>query len=109
MSQVPYEVIENASSLPPEVQAKALDVQGTEGITVVQAEDAAYAILSAGEKSQGGFSIDVRQVRQADRKIEIVAQVVEPPAGSFAIQMISYPQTVVKLSKSDLVIQWVTS
>jgi hypothetical protein len=109
MSHVAYEVIADHSTLPPEVQAKAQEEQGTEGVTVVQEADATYAILSAGEKPSGGYRIDVQQVKLANHMIKVSAPVVEPSRQSFTIQVMSYPQSVVKLAKNDLPVEWVQS
>ncbi|MCX7570023.1 protease complex subunit PrcB family protein [Tumebacillus sp. DT12] len=106
MSQIRYEVIEDLSALPQEVQQGLQGKQQSEGLTVVEAEGATYALLSLGERPTGGYTIEVQQVIESAGRIEIHAKVKEPAAGLSVIQMITYPALVVKLPETGKPVEW---
>lgn len=106
MSQIRYEVIEDLSALPQEVQEGLQGKQTGAGLTVVESGGATYALLAAGEKSTGGYTIEVQNVTESAGRILIHAKVNEPPAGTSVIQIISYPTVVVKLPETGKPVEW---
>jgi hypothetical protein len=95
-----YEVITDLSALPADVQSRAEAVLGTSGAITVDSGGSTYLILSAGERYTGGYAITVENVAETDTRIEVTAGLQTPPAGSFALQAITYPQTVVRFPQT---------
>lgn len=95
-----YEVITDLSVLPADVQSRAEAVLGTSGAITVDSGGSTYLILSAGERSTGGYAITVENVAETDTRLEVTAGLQTPPAGSFALQAITYPQTVVRFPQT---------
>lgn len=106
MSQIRYEVIGDLSTLPQEVQTGLHGKQGSAGLTVVESEGATYALLSAGEKPTGGYSIEVLNITELAGRVQIHAAVNAPPSGVNVIQMITYPSIVVKLPETGKPVEW---
>jgi len=106
MSQIHYEVIEDRSLLPQEVQDGLQGKQGGDGLTVVESGGATYVLLSAGEKPTGGYSIEVQNVTESAGRIQIHAKVNEPAAGMSVIQMITYPTVIIKLPETGKPVEW---
>jgi len=98
---VPYEIVTDPSSLPQEVRDAAQAAQGTSGLVTVRTPDATYAILSAGERTSGGYSIEIRSVVQGNGQIEILVNLIEPDPDAFTIQVITTPQVILRLAPTD--------
>jgi hypothetical protein len=105
MSQSKYEVIGNLSTLPPPLQQQIMAVQDSCGLTVVQDEGATYAILHAGEKRTGGYSIDVQSVTETAKRILLTVRLNKPKTGTIVIQAITYPTVVVKFPRTEKAVE----
>lgn len=65
-----------------------------------------YVILNMGEKSTGGYSIGIDKVEETDKNIIITVKEVSPAPDAMAMQVITYPYTVVKIrSKKEIIIK----
>ncbi|PWK05045.1 protease complex subunit PrcB family protein [Tumebacillus permanentifrigoris] len=95
-----YEVSTDLSALPPDVQDRAIAVQGTSGAITTDSGDSTYLILSAGERYTGGYVITVENVTETDSRIEVTVGLQTPAPGGFALQAITYPQTVLRFPQT---------
>ena len=95
---VPYEVIEDTSTLPIETSPGLLPEQGRPGLTVVQSGDGTYAIVTAAEKPTAGYQIVPDSVVQGKGRIEILVRVEAPAPDQMVAQMITYPQLILKFA-----------
>jgi len=99
---VPFELVADLETLPLEVRERAIAAQGTSGVQTVQTPDATYVILSAGERSTGGYQLHVPLVVQGAGQIELFVHLQRPAPGAATIQVITYPQVVLRLARTEL-------
>ncbi|KEO81093.1 protease complex subunit PrcB family protein [Tumebacillus flagellatus] len=97
---IPYEVITDLSTLPPNVQDTASALQGTSGAVTVDSGDSTYLLLSAGERSTGGYAITVAGVNETDVRIEVTVGLTTPAPGTMLLQAITYPQLAVRFART---------
>jgi len=65
-----------------------------------------YVILNMGEKNTGGYSISVEKVEETDKNIIITVKEKGPAADAMAMQVITYPYTVVRVhSKKEIIVK----
>lgn len=65
-----------------------------------------YVILNMGEKSTGGYSIEVENVEETDKNIIITIKENSPRSDEMVMQVITYPYTIVKVnSKKEIIIK----
>jgi hypothetical protein len=103
---LPYEIIP-LNSAPPQVAQVATATKSRPGGYVVQEPDATYVIISAGEYPTGGYVLEVLGVRQIAGQIEIDIELQTPSPDMMVIQVLTYPQLIVKLTKTDFPIKLV--
>jgi hypothetical protein len=72
-----------------------------EGVDSFKTDDALYVLLSAGEKSTGGYSIDNVAVSGSQDTILVTADLHVPAPGSPVTQAITYPNVLLKLALDD--------
>lgn len=60
--------------------------------------DTTYAIITAGSRPTGGYTVVVHQVGDSEGKLEILYSIDKPAAGSMVTEAIDYPYTVVKFT-----------
>lgn len=75
-----------------------------EGADTFATEEALYILLSAGEKSTGGYSIDNVIVVGTEDSIELTADLHVPGPDSLVTQGITYPHVLLKLAPDNRVI-----
>ena len=56
-----------------------------------------FLVISAGEKTTGGYSFEIREVTLYKHKITIEATLTYPPEGAFVTQVLTYPAVILKL------------
>jgi len=65
-----------------------------------------FLILSAGEKSSGGYSIGIESVEETDKNIIVIVKETAPEAGAMVTMGFTTPYCVVRInSKKDIVIK----
>ena len=66
-----------------------------------------YYIICMGEKSTGGYSLEINEVRKVDEKVEIIVKENVPPAGEVVTQAFTYPTITVEFptQQKDIVIK----
>lgn len=102
---LPFDIIRDPANVPPQVARTATATKTRPGGYVVQEPNATYVVISAGEYPTGGYSIDVRSVQQVGNRIEIDVELQTPAPDMMVIQVLTYPQTILKLTKTDLPIE----
>lgn len=101
------QVVQDRSTLPESVRQKAEEVKRTENIAVVETADAAYIILSAGEKPTGGYQFIFHNACALEELLLIKAEVQPPAPDAFVTQVITYPQLILKSDRKYLAYFWV--
>lgn len=93
--QIPFEVVPEQQA--PQPAADLIARHGRTGGTgfVVVAEQT-YAVMAAGEKPSGGYSIEVEAVGDAEGTVEIVYRVKSPPPDSANTAAITYPVKLIR-------------
>jgi len=56
-----------------------------------------FLVISAGEKTTGGYSFEISEVTLYKRKITVEATLTHPPEGAFVTQVLTYPAVILKL------------
>jgi hypothetical protein len=75
-------------------------------VTSADVSTSNFIILNMGEKTSGGYSIDVESVEETPKKIIVTVKDNVPAAGSMVTQAITYPYTIVKInSKKEIEIR----
>lgn len=77
------------------------DSYQTEGVESFKTEEAMYILLSAGEKSTGGYSIENVAVSGSQDSIQVTADLHVPASGSPVTQAITYPNILLKLALDE--------
>lgn len=91
--------IEQEQALPETVKTTVEQVTSTRSKSneVVTTEGRTYVIIALGERSTGGYSVDVQKIEQRGDALHVYAKEAPPPKGAMVIQVISYPFTVVSV------------
>ncbi|MFZ5817863.1 MAG: protease complex subunit PrcB family protein [Bacillota bacterium] len=93
--KTPFEKVEPGQE-PPEVARELEQMKEKAGTKTVVLGETTYAIITAGEKSNGGWSVTVESVGDSEGKLEIVYRVQAPAPGSVNTAAITYPSVVIK-------------
>lgn len=92
--KIPFQKVESGQE-PPAV-ADALESMREKGSTSTMVlEGLTYAIITAGMKSSGGWSVTVESVGDSEGKLEVVYRIQAPAPGSINTSAITYPSAVV--------------
>lgn len=55
-----------------------------------------YYIICMGEKSTGGYSLNIKEVNKTETQTEIIVEEIEPKAGSIVTMAFTYPTIMVE-------------
>lgn len=92
---------EVTSPYPTEVESVLNKLRRTGGAEVVQGEHKTYVVIGLGQRSTGGYKVEVDGIEtNANGQIIVKAHEVKPAEGSMTIQVISYPTKVIALPKT---------
>ncbi|AKI97782.1 protease complex subunit PrcB family protein [Kosmotoga pacifica] len=58
---------------------------------------ALYLVISAGERSTGGYSLEVKKLKRFGEKIVVEATLTTPSKGAFVTQVITFPSIVIRV------------
>ncbi|NMB35818.1 MAG: protease complex subunit PrcB family protein [Firmicutes bacterium] len=99
-----YEIITDAEQLPEEVKSLAGYLENRRGYFVFTPREYAtgedtYLLIFSGEKPGGGYTLDLDSAAVVDGILEIVVQEGEPAANEGVIQIITYPQLILKMGR----------
>ena len=72
-----------------------------EGVTSFDVDDNRYILLSAGEKSTGGYLIDNIVLTGTEDSVEVTAELHAPAEGSPVIQSVTYPNLMVRTALDE--------
>lgn len=92
-----YQIIE-ASEAPLEVQEWLDEKKGEEKYTIINSDVNTYLVVTMGEKSTGGYDIEVSEIIETEEKIIIKVKYLAPSKDHFTIQAITYPYIIVKMN-----------
>lgn len=95
---LPFKVAQQ-TSLPTKIKTvvekvRELKSQHTE---VVVSDDRTYLIITLGERPQGGYAVQVDKIEQRQDGLHVYVNEKPPEKGAIAIQVISYPYTIVSV------------
>ncbi len=94
-----YEVVPPGQA--PSAVARELEqMRARAGTKAVVVDGTTYAVITAGEKSNGGYSVEVTSIGDSEGKLEVVYKVNSPKPGTMTTQAITYPSVVVKFQNT---------
>jgi hypothetical protein len=85
------------SELPPDLRKQIESWKQTETQQVVKVGGETYAVITAGQKPSGGYSVSVESVTRSGENVKVVYKVQSPPPGAVTTTVITYPYQVIKL------------
>lgn len=98
VNQIDFENLD-ISMVTEEIAADIEELKLTRGYYYWQQEDGSYLILiSAGEKSSGGYGIEVDTVEDNEGKTVISVLETEPAPDTMSIQILTYPYVLIKVA-----------
>ena len=95
--QIPFEKVEPGQE-PPEVARELEQMKQNAATKTVVKDGFTYAIVTAGEKSSGGWDVTVEVVGDTGGQIEVIYRVTAPKPGSVNTAAMTYPSVVVKFA-----------
>ncbi|WP_326909765.1 stalk domain-containing protein [Sedimentibacter sp. MB31-C6] len=102
---IEFEVVDNQSILDNELLKKLYDNNHKiKGIYSLIDGDSIYVLVSAGEKPTGGYGLTVDSITEVTKGTAYIhATLTSPAEGSMVTQVLTYPNTLVKFNKGDII------
>ncbi len=98
INPIAYETVALEDSNIPTDLMKSVEAQkGNRGYMVWKENNTTLLVIMAGEKSTGGYSIEVESIEDHEGKNVVTVVETEPAAGDMTIQVITYPYVIVRL------------
>ncbi|MFZ5826207.1 MAG: protease complex subunit PrcB family protein [Bacillota bacterium] len=98
-NKIPFEKVEPGQE-PPEVARELGQMREKAATKTVVKDGFTYAIVTAGEKSSGGWDVTVGAVGDIGGQIEVIYRTIAPKPGSVNTAAITYPSVVVKFENA---------
>jgi hypothetical protein len=96
------------SDLPPQVKQWFDEHKNQEFTGTMQDQNAVYAVVTRGEKPNGGYGVEVVGVTERAGDIVIKVRYKNPEPGKMYTQVITYPAALVKIPLTDKPIHFET-
>jgi hypothetical protein len=95
VNTIPFETLE---VVPEEKLNLIEDLKVNRGYSIWQEGSDYYIFVSAGEKSSGGYSLEVIEVEDIEGVTSVIVEEKEPAQGDMTISVLTYPYTVIKVT-----------
>jgi sporulation protein YlmC with PRC-barrel domain len=96
-NKIPYKEIKDTSSLPKNVEIFIQSMKKQRGFTNFRDENTNILVISSGEKTTGGYGIDVESVKEVGGIVEVVVKETSPEKGSVVTEVLTYPFIILKM------------
>jgi hypothetical protein len=94
-----FEIIEQLKEEPEHIRAWVESYKGKELAQLRIDGSSTYILVTRGEKTTGGFDVDISAIRNYSDKMVVDVKYTDPPKGSLLIEKLTYPYTLVKLNR----------
>jgi hypothetical protein len=100
-NDVDYELV-NDDMMDEGMKDKIQQIKDKKGYGIIKEDDCFYYIyIGMGEKSTGGYDVEIISVKAVDGKIKIFVEEIEPEKDEVVIQVITYPFEVLRIEKEQ--------
>jgi sporulation protein YlmC with PRC-barrel domain len=96
-NKIRYKEIKDTSSLPKNVEIFIQSMKKQRGFTNFRDENTNILVISSGEKTTGGYGIDVESVKEVGGIVEVVVKETTPEKGSVVTEVLTYPFIILKM------------
>lgn len=80
------------------LENQLIDVKETAGYKLITLNDEIYLYIGLGEKSTGGYDLEVTYMEDNEGILNMEVKIVEPKAEDMVSQVINYPSRILKLN-----------
>jgi hypothetical protein len=96
VERLPYETVDPSQSPEPiqEWIERSKDKKMAQFMIV---GDEAYVLVTRGEKSTGGYDVNIQSIKKYASKSVITVEMTDPPKGAIVSQAVTYPYVLIKL------------
>lgn len=98
----------NLNLLPPALQTWAGQHREEEGVFLLNQDDRTYLLASAGQRPNTGYQIAITKVISSEDGLEVVVDEQHPVPGTSTGSVITYPQAIIQLPRTNLPVHKVT-
>lgn len=81
--------------IPREIETQVLpEYRNLERALACSVDDKIYVVVTRGEKTTSGYSVDIKKMNMNDNKLEVYAAYSDPEEGKAVSQVLTYPYAV---------------
>lgn len=81
--------------IPKEIETQVLpEYRNLERALACSVDDKIYVVVTRGEKTTSGYSVDIKKINMNDNKLEVYAAYSDPEEGKAVSQVLTYPYAV---------------
>ncbi len=100
-----FAIVEEENEFPLEINQWISSNKEKEGYVVIEEEEHTYVVISRGEKSTGGYTINVNEVEDQEEWISIKVEYINPDPMDMVMQIITYPVIVIRMERTEKTIK----